>query len=321
MGRRSPTSTGKLPTAPLLLGSPELRALALASPVLARSLARLPRAEPEWHGDAPRGGLDPSAIRCSALPATRTTTSGGKWNPGAPGRRRRRRVLALRADGARKRLRLPLVEFPGPVASRALLSAVPWRVASGGAGFIPHLSLAVLFAPIALGVGLQASHISIDAFSLGTAVVGAVVCSMLGGWRKRTFRSVALLALVVGVLLGLVPMLTRAAFDASISLAALNPSPRAAALVVYGLAIFVGASIFGAYLAALARFGLNNEQAFAALGHPGYKHFIRMRVRADGSAIDAWVIGLVDPLGDPTPVLVDRVTFRPTAVRERLSYV
>ena len=220
-----------------------------------------------------------------------------------------------------KRRRLPLVEFPGPAASRALLSAVPWRVASGGAGFIPHLSLAVLFAPIALGVGLQASHLSMDAFSLGTAVVGAVVCSLLGGWRKRTFRAVALLALMVGVLLGLVPMLTRAAFDASISWAALNPSPRAAALVVYGLAIFVGAWIFGVYLAALARFGLNNEQAFAALGHPGYKHFIRMRVRADGSAIDAWVIGLVDPLGDPTPVLVDRVTFRPTAVRERLSSI
>jgi len=108
-------------------------------------------------------------------------------------------------------------------------------------------------------------------------------------------------------------------FDASMAAATLNPSPRAAALVVYGLAIFLGAWIFGAYLAALARFGLNNEQAFAALGHPGYKHFIRMRVRADGSAIDAWVIGLVDPLGDPTPVLVDRVTFRPTAVRERLS--
>ncbi len=217
-----------------------------------------------------------------------------------------------------KRRRLPLVEFPGPVASRALLSTVPWRVASGGGGLIPHLALSVLFAPIALGVGLEASHVSMDAFSIGTAVLGAVVCSLLGGWRKRTFRAVAMLALVVGVLLGLVPMLSRAAFEASMSRAALSPSPRAAALVVYALAIFVGAWIFGAYLAALARFGLNNEQAFAALGHPGYKHFVRLRVRADGSAIDAWVIGLIDPLGDPTPVLVDQVTFR-TRTAEQAS--
>jgi hypothetical protein len=212
-----------------------------------------------------------------------------------------------------KRRRLPLVEFPGPIASRALLSAVPWRVASGGAGVIPHLSLAILFAPIALGVGLEASHLSMDAFSVGTAVLGAVVCSLLGGWRKRTFRAVALLALLVGVLLGLLPVLAHALFDLSMSWAAVKPSPRAAALVVYGLAIVAGAWIFGAYLALLARFGLNNEQAFAALGHPGYKHFVRFRVRADGSAIDAWVIGLVDPLGDPKPILVDRVRFRPKA--------
>jgi hypothetical protein len=211
----------------------------------------------------------------------------------------------------KKRRRLPLVEFPGPVASRALLSRVPWRVASGGAGVIPHLSLAILFAPIALGVGLGASHLSMDAFSLGTAVLGAVVCSLLGGWRKRTFRAVALLALMVGVLLGLLPVLANAAFDLSMSWAAVKPSPRAAALVVYALAIFAGAWIFGAYLAVLTRFGLNNEQAFAALGHPGYKHFVRMRIRADGSAIDAWVVGLVDPLGDPKPVLVDRVRFSP----------
>jgi hypothetical protein len=212
-----------------------------------------------------------------------------------------------------KRRRLPLVEFPGPVASRSLLHAVPWRVASGGAGTIPHLALAILFAPIALGVGLEASHLSMDAFSVGTAVLGAVVCSLLGGWRKRTFRAVAMLALLVGVLLGMLPVLAHAAFDLSMSWAAAKPSPRAAALVVYGLAIFVGAWIFGAYLAALARFGLNNEQAFAALGHPGYKHFVRLRVRSDGSAIDAWVIGLVDPLGDPTPKLVDRVRFQPKA--------
>ncbi len=83
--------------------------------------------------------------------------------------------------------------------------------------------------------------------------------------------------------------------------------------------------MFGLYLAALARFGLNDDQAFAALGHPGYKHFVRLRIRRDGSQVDAWVIGLADPIGDPTPVLVDHATFRcapPVAGREsRTSFV
>jgi hypothetical protein len=209
-----------------------------------------------------------------------------------------------------KRKRLPLVEFPGPAASRALLFGVPWRVASGAAGLIPHLALGILFAPVGLGVGLRASHLETDAFSLGAAIVGGVVCSMLAGWRRRTFRLVAALSLIVGILFGMVPELTQMAIRAALRALQLGHAPRMTGLVVFGLAVFAGAWIFGAYLAALSRFGLNNEQAFAALGHPGYKHFVRLRVRADGSAIDAWTIGLVDPLGDFKPVLIDRVTFR-----------
>jgi hypothetical protein len=214
---------------------------------------------------------------------------------------------------ARARRRAPIVEFPGPRASGALLFRVPWRVATGGAGLIPHLSLALLFSP-ALGVGLRAGSQSMDAVSIAAAATAAVVCALLGGWRRRGARVVALLALVVGVLMGLVPMATHAGFDAALRWLQLSPSPKTAAVVVFGLSIFGGTFIFGCYLAALARFGLNHDQAFAALGHPGYKHIVRMRVRADGSAIDAWVIGLVDPLGDPTPVLVDQVTFHARSV-------
>jgi len=59
---------------------------------------------------------------------------------------------------------------------------------------------------------------------------------------------------------------------------------------------------------------LNHAQPFAALGLPGYRHFVRMRVRETGekSIVDAFVIGAIDPLGPPDgggkPVLVD--TFR-----------
>jgi hypothetical protein len=203
----------------------------------------------------------------------------------------------------------PDVEFPGPRASRALLSEVPWRVATGRGGFIPHLMLAALFAP-ALGVGLREGAQAMDLVSVGAALVAAVVCAALAGLRKGTYRAVVLLATAAGVLMALVPTATHAGFDTALTWLRLSPSPKTAALVVFGLSIFGGAFVFGCYLAALALFGLNHDQAFAALGHPGYKHIVRMRARADGSAIDAWVIGLVDPLGARTPVLVDRVHFQ-----------
>ena len=205
-------------------------------------------------------------------------------------------------------MRAPDVEFPGPRASRGLLLRLPWHVATGRAGFIPHLSLAALFAP-ALGVGLRAGADTMDAVSVGAAALGAVVCAALAGLRKATYRAVILLATAAGVLMALVPTATHAGFNAALAWLKFSPSPKTAALLVFGLSIFGGALVFGCYLAALALFGLNHDQAFAALGHPGYKHFVRMRARADGSAIDAWVIGLVDPVGKHEPVLVDHLTF------------
>ena len=72
-----------------------------------------------------------------------------------------------------------------------------------------------------------------------------------------------------------------------------------------------GGFTFGAYLSALTKLGLEETQAFTALAHPGFKHFVRFRVRADGSAVDGWVIGLRDPLAqNEEPVLVDRFTWR-----------
>ena len=40
------------------------------------------------------------------------------------------------------------------------------------------------------------------------------------------------------------------------------------------------------------------------LGHPGFKHFVRMRVGGDGR-IDAWVIGKDDTLSDDPPEIID----------------
>jgi hypothetical protein len=212
---------------------------------------------------------------------------------------------------ARGKRKTPAVEFPGLRASKALLWSVPWRVATGGGGVIPHVCLAVLFAP-ALQVGLRSGRM-MDAVSAGSAALAAIVLAFLAGLRRRSFAGVVLLATLAGVLMALVPMATHALFNAVRWWFELGAWPKTRAILVYALAIFGGAWVFGLYLAALARFGLNHDQAFAALGHPGYKHFVRLRVRRDGSRIDAWAIGLVDPLGDPTPELVDHVTFVPPA--------
>jgi hypothetical protein len=78
------------------------------------------------------------------------------------------------------------------------------------------------------------------------------------------------------------------------------------------LTVFPGTFVFGAYLSLLTWLGYENMQAFAVLDHPGFKHFVRLRVRADGSGIDGWCVGAADPLGAGSqPVLVDSFTWRP----------
>jgi hypothetical protein len=87
----------------------------------------------------------------------------------------------------------------------------------------------------------------------------------------------------------------------------------AAALLIATLA---STFLFGVVLMLIARLGLNHAQAYAAMGSPGYKHFVRLRVRAgeEGmSHVDAWVIGVVDPIADASPVLVDAFRFDPFA--------
>jgi hypothetical protein len=43
---------------------------------------------------------------------------------------------------------------------------------------------------------------------------------------------------------------------------------------------------------------------FAALGHPGFRHFVRLCVHPSGK-VEGFVIGKDDPLGKEPAVLVD----------------
>jgi hypothetical protein len=46
--------------------------------------------------------------------------------------------------------------------------------------------------------------------------------------------------------------------------------------------VVVGVGVVGVYMALLTRLGLEETQAFTTLDHPGFKHFLRLRVRSDG---------------------------------------
>ncbi len=214
-------------------------------------------------------------------------------------------------------------QFPGVKASHALLRFVPFHVAVGRAGWLPHFVMLALFAP-ALEIGVRFRHQAIGALVAG--VIGAVVLALIGDVRYRPRPKairVVLLALLAGVVMGNVPPFASFAFRRALFALGVHTSHRMGMLFTLLIAVFTGAFVFGAYLAALTRLGLESTQAFTALGHPGFKHFVRLRIRSDGSAVDGWVIGMVDPLREgQRPVLVDHWTWRPRpsasgAVREK----
>jgi len=213
----------------------------------------------------------------------------------------------------RRGIKAPEMEWPGVEQSKVLLRQVPWQIAAGRAGFIPHLLLLLFFAP-ALGVGLRfwGTQGSVTGASLVGGVFAAIVCGLIGGMQKKLTWHVVVLASLAGIAMGLVPSIVSLAFQKALVFVGLHPGPGPYAALVLLLAVFFGAFTFGAYLAALTWIGQESTQAFTALGHPGFKHFLRIRVRKDGSAIDAWCIGLANPLGkNERPVVVDQFTWRP----------
>jgi hypothetical protein len=226
-----------------------------------------------------------------------TAGGGGAFLHPAP----RRRNARLSADA----------EWPTAAQSRKLLWQVPWKVMRGNSGFLPHIVLAVLFLP-AMDMGVdqfQKVGFILSAPILIT-VLTTVIYALIGGARKG--KGVVLgLALGAGLATATIPVfasfvLTRLALSVHLIV-----SVWVIAALTFAVAVFYGAFVFGAFLALLTFLGLEETQAFTALDHPGFKHFLRLRVRRDGSAVDVWCVGLTDPLAPgEKPVLIDRVSFR-----------
>jgi len=202
----------------------------------------------------------------------------------------------------------PEAEFPGPKASLGLALQIPWQIVHGRSGFLVHAGAALLYLPGFLSEAwgeVKPLHVA-----LTTAAVAGFVCRMMAGFRNRSV-GVYMLASVAGLLLGFLPFVVQAslAFVAH----SFDIAGRLAAIpwVTFACGVYTGTLVFGTYLTALTVFGIEQHQAFSALAHPGYKHFVRVRVKKDGSGADAWVFGKVDPLDPADPVvLVDQFSWK-----------
>lgn len=212
-------------------------------------------------------------------------------------------------------------EFPGPRASWKLLLGLPLHCALGRAGFI----LPALFAlgdAVALEAHFRAGWRSSTAVSLAISLIVAFGTALLVGWRRHRVLRVVPFATALGLAIGAVPVAIGIAVD-SLAMRVMGADTTSSGPVSFATALtlstFASSFLFGGMLMLIARLGLNHAQAYAAMGSPGFKHFLRLRVRTTASVshVDAFVVGVVDPIARPTPVLVDTFRFAPfSAARE-----
>lgn len=201
-------------------------------------------------------------------------------------------------------------EWPTAAQSRALLFQVPWKVMRGNSGFIPHLVLGALFLP-AMDVGLR-QYDKLGFFLSAPLFITAlttVIYALIGEVRKGGLLVLAL-SLGAGLATATIPVFASFAFVRIAESAHVTLPVWLIAVLTFAVAVFYGAFVFGVFLALLTVLGLEETQAFTALDHPGFKHFLRLRVRKDGSGVDFWCLGLTDPLAPgATPELVDSGSF------------
>jgi hypothetical protein len=209
----------------------------------------------------------------------------------------------------------PKKVWPSPDQSRRLLRGVPWKLALGRSGWLPHLCLLVMFAPAIILGGRAAGRFDVHVVaSIVTTVVLAGAFALIGGAVKR--KAVVPIALAAAAVVAAIPIGGAALVRFAYAHLGRTPPSVAISWLTLVIAAFAGTFVFGAFLSLLTFLGYENLQALTALDHPGFKHFVRLRVRADGSGIDGWCIGATDPLRPgQQPELVDQFTWRPRTKR------
>lgn len=195
-------------------------------------------------------------------------------------------------------------QWPSLKQSHRMLWQVPWKIMLGRSGILPHMVLGILFLP-SVFLAEHALALSLPG-SFAIALGASLVFALLGSVRRRGKRVLGP-AIAAGILIAALPVVVSRFVVDFIDTSWITK------LVAWLVCVYLGSFVFGLYLAVLTRLGIEHTQAFTALDHPGFKHFLRMRVRADGTGVDFWCIGLVDPLRENCePVLVDSATFDPT---------
>ena len=205
----------------------------------------------------------------------------------------------------------PTVAWPDAAQSRTLLRQVPWKLAIGRSGFLPHYGLlGVFFLAYFLSHQLYAHTGLVVSTSVLTVLFIGGIYALIGGATKKP--SVLPIALGVALLTVMLPIGATLLLNLALERFGWSASTVMLGLTALAADVFAGALVFGAYLALLTLLGYENMQAFTALDHPGFKHFVRLRVRADGRGIDGWCIGAADPLSSGSePVLVDHFSWKP----------
>jgi hypothetical protein len=126
--------------------------------------------------------------------------------------------------------------------------------------------------------------------------LSVVLYAIAGHHRAHPWR-VAAVAVPFGVALGMLPMALKLMLPRVVPVL----GGDTAVMIVYAMA---GALLFGFFLVTVTIAGFEHQQAFAVLGHPGFKHFVRLCVSPKGG-VEAWVIGKDDALAEERPVLID----------------
>jgi hypothetical protein len=166
----------------------------------------------------------------------------------------------------------------------------------GRSGFLVHVALA-LVATIELGAALRGETALVATALIVTAALSVAFYLIAGHQRAHPGR-IAVASVPFALVIGLLPMALKLALPRVVPTLAGDT----AVIVVHAV---LGAFVFGLFLATVAILGLEHQQAFAALGHPGFKHFVRLCVHPDGR-VEGWVIGKDDPLAPEAPVMIDQ---------------
>jgi hypothetical protein len=195
--------------------------------------------------------------------------------------------------------RPPQLVYPDKKTSRRIALAMPLKLAAGTAGFLPHMTFAAL-AALEI-VALRRGPLPCAFVTAALTLFAIFALSLAVRARRERPAMTWTVATVVGLMLGLGPLGLRAVL------------PRV--LLVFGDLIpvavghaFLGSFVLGLFLLVLALTGLEHHQGFSVLGHPGFRHFVRLCVHPSGT-VEGFVIGKDDPVGPGRPVLIDHFTW------------